>query len=66
MDTTGTLINLLVGFFVGLSSSRRSLFPNSMARSGEDVSVPCMRQWLALASGGADRAGLCLSKNVPS
>ena len=34
--TTGTLINLLVGFFVGLS-----------ARSGQRMfPVPCIRQWL--------------------
>lgn len=45
--TTGTLINLLVGFFVGLSSGASVIISQFYgAQRSEDVSVPCIRQWL--------------------
>ena len=44
--TTGTLINLLVGFFVGLSSARRSSFRSSTVREKRTMCpAPFTQRW---------------------
>ena len=65
--TTGTLINLLVGFFVGLSSGASVIISQFYgAQRSEDVSRAVHTTMaLALASGAALTVlGICLSKNV--
>ena len=65
--TTGPLINLLVGFFVGLSSGASVIISQFYgAQRSEDVSRAVHTTMaLALASGAALTVlGICLSKNV--